>query len=147
MRIGVPKEIKNLEYRVGLTSGSVRELIEHGHDVLVETDAGAGIGMFDDDYRRVGAQIADDGAAVFAHCDMIVKVKEPQPHECRQLQRGQILFTYLHLAPDAPQTEDLVKSGACCIAYETVTDRRGHLPLLSLMSSARSPGTSISRSM
>ena len=134
MRIGVPKEIKNLEYRVGLTSGSVRELIEHGHEVLVETEAGAGIGMLDDDYRRVGAQIADDAAHVFAQCDMIVKVKEPQPHECRQLREGQILFTYLHLAPDPEQAQLLLDSGVSAIAYETVTGPDRTLPLLAPMS-------------
>jgi alanine dehydrogenase len=134
MHIGVPKEIKNQEYRVGLTSGSVRELVEHGHEVLVESDAGAGIGMFDADYERVGATIARSAEDVFARADLIVKVKEPQPHECARLRKGQILFTYLHLAPDPGQAQRLIESGVSAIAYETVTGRGHTLPLLAPMS-------------
>ncbi len=134
MRIGVPKEIKNREFRVGLTSGSVRELVEHGHEVLVESNAGAGIGMLDDDYERVGATIAADAGQVFAECDFIVKVKEPQPNECDQLRAGQILFTYLHLAPDAALAGRLMDSGVSAIAYETVTGAEHTLPLLAPMS-------------
>jgi len=130
MRVGIPKEIKTHEYRVGLTPAGVRELVTHGHAVLVEPSAGAGIGFSDDTYRSAGAEIAAD---VFA-ADMIVKVKEPQPQEIARLRRGQLLFTYLHLAADAEQTRGLMKSGATCIAYETVTDRAGTLPLLAPMS-------------
>ena len=124
MLVGVPKEIKNHEYRVGLTPGSVRELIHHGHQVLVESEAGAGIGMHDADYRAAGAEVAS-AAAVFARADMIVKVKEPQPHEIARLKPGQVLFTYLHLAPDAQQTRALLASGVTAIAYETVTGLHG----------------------
>ncbi len=134
MRIGVPKEIKVHEYRVGLTPDSVREFIVHGHTVVVETEAGAGIGRSDEDYRTAGAEIAGDAKAVFAKAEMIVKVKEPQAGERRMLRDGQILFTYLHLAADADQCRDLVASGATCIAYETVTDDKGGLPLLAPMS-------------
>ncbi len=134
MRIGVPKEIKVHEYRVGLTPDSVREFTAHGHQVLVETQAGAGIGSSDDDYRAAGAEIAATPADVFSQTEMIVKVKEPQAVERRMLRPGQILFTYLHLAPDPDQTRDLVNSGAICIAYETVTDGHGGLPLLAPMS-------------
>jgi alanine dehydrogenase len=134
MLVGVPKEIKTHEYRVGLVPGSVRELVLHGHKVLVETGAGAGIGFADDAYRAAGAEIAPDARSVFAAADMIVKVKEPQPSEIALLRKGQILFTYLHLAADKAQTEGLIKSGATCIAYETVTDARGGLPLLAPMS-------------
>ena len=134
MIIGVPKEIKNHEYRVGMIPASVRELISHGHQVLVETNAGAGIGFSDDDYIAVGASILPHAADVFAQADMIVKVKEPQAVERAMLREGQILFTYLHLAPDFPQTDELIKSKAVCIAYETVTDNMGHLPLLAPMS-------------
>ncbi|QQS53381.1 MAG: alanine dehydrogenase [Candidatus Competibacteraceae bacterium] len=134
MRIGVPKEIKVHEYRVGLTPDSVREFTAHGHQVLMETQAGAGIGSSDDDYRAAGAEIAAMPADIFAQADMIVKVKEPQAVERRMLRPDQILFTYLHLAPDPDQTRDLVKSGAICIAYETVTDGHGGLPLLAPMS-------------
>src|SRR2546428_6604838 len=134
MLIGVPKEIKTHEYRVGLVPGSVRELVVHGHKVLVETGAGVGIGFSDDDYRAAGAEIAPDAKVVFAAADMIVKVKEPQPGEIAALRKGQILFTYLHLAADKAQTEGLIRSGATCIAYETVTDARGGLPLLAPMS-------------
>jgi alanine dehydrogenase len=134
MLIGLPKEIKNHEYRVGLTPSSVRELVAHGHQVLVQRTAGAGIGASDEDYQRAGATLADDAAAVFAKAEMIVKVKEPQAVERRMLREGQILFTYLHLAPDPEQAADLVKSGAICIAYETVTQPNGGLPLLAPMS-------------
>ncbi|MEE2691684.1 MAG: alanine dehydrogenase [Pseudomonadota bacterium] len=134
MRVGVPKEIKNNEYRVGLTPGSVREYVAHGHEVLVETGAGAGIRADDDVYRAAGAKIAPDAAAVFAQSEMIVKVKEPQPVEIERLREGQILYTYLHLAPDAAQTKGLIKSGVTGVAYETVTDDFGGLPLLAPMS-------------
>lgn len=134
MIIGVPKEIKNHEYRVGMVPASVRELVNHGHQVIVETDAGMGIGFTNEDYTQAGAEILATAADVFAKADMIVKVKEPQAVERAMLREDQILFTYLHLAPDLPQTEDLVKSKAICIAYETVTDARGGLPLLAPMS-------------
>ena len=134
MRIGVPKEIKVLENRVGLTPGSVRELVHHGHSVVVEHDAGAGIGMHDADYTREGATIAASAADIYGSADMIVKVKEPQAAERAMLRPGQILFTYLHLAPDPEQTRDLVASNAVCIAYETVTSPSGGLPLLAPMS-------------
>jgi alanine dehydrogenase len=134
MRIGVPKEIKVHEYRVGLVPAAVRELVESGHEVLVQTGAAAGIGFSDADYQRVGAKIAATAADVFAQSEMIVKVKEPQPQECAMLRAGQILYTYLHLAPDPKQTEALIKSGATCIAYETVTAPDGSLPLLTPMS-------------
>jgi alanine dehydrogenase len=134
MQVGVPKEIKNHEYRVGLVPSSVRELVHHGHKVLVETKAGEGIGFSDEDYRACGAEIAPDAESVFAKAEMIVKVKEPQPVEYARLRAGQVLFTYLHLAPDLPQTEGLVKSGCVAIAYETVTNARGGLPLLAPMS-------------
>ncbi len=134
MLIGVPAEIKNHEYRVGLIPASVRELVHHGHDVIVETGAGAGIGHYDDKYEAAGARIVKTAGEVFAEADLIVKVKEPQANERAMLRPGQTLFTYLHLAPDAEQTHDLVKSGAICIAYETVTDAQGRLPLLAPMS-------------
>ncbi|WP_029058924.1 alanine dehydrogenase [Stappia stellulata] len=134
MRIGVPKEIKNHEYRVGLTPESVRELVANGHDVVIETQAGAGIGAGDEVYQTAGARILATAAEVFEAAQMIVKVKEPQAVERAMLRPDHILFTYLHLAPDAAQTADLVKSGATCIAYETVTDGRGGLPLLAPMS-------------
>ena len=134
MRIGLPTEIKNHEYRVGLTPASVRELSSHGHDVLVQSGAGASIGLADDQYRAAGATLANDAAEVFAESDMIVKVKEPQPLECAMLRPGQILYTYLHLAPDPTQTAALVKSGAICVAYETITGPGGGLPLLAPMS-------------
>jgi alanine dehydrogenase len=134
MLIGVPKEIKVHEYRVGLVPAGVRELVHNGHKVLVETGAGAGIGFDDKAYKAAGAQIAKDAAEVFAKAEMIVKVKEPQPRECKMLRQGQLLFTYLHLAPDPEQTQGLIKSGATAIAYETVTDERGGLPLLAPMS-------------
>src|SRR6187402_2713405 len=134
MRVGCPKEIKNHEYRVGLTPGSVREYAAHGHEVLVETGAGAGIGADDNAYRTAGARIAKTAEEVFAKSDMIVKVKEPQPGEWVQLRENQILYTYLHLAPDPEQTKGLLASGVTAIAYETVTDDRGGLPLLAPMS-------------
>ena len=134
MLIGVPKECKVQEYRLGLTPTSVRELIAHGHGVAVETGAGDGIGRGDADYREAGAQIVATAAEIFARADMVVKVKEPQPAERRMLREGQILFTYLHLAPDADQARDLLASGAVCIAYETVTSDKGGLPLLAPMS-------------
>ena len=134
MLVGVPKEIKVHEYRVGLTPSSVREMTMHNHVVLVQTGAGEGIGATDDDYRRAGAEIAASAEDVFKRAEMIVKVKEPQPIERAMLRDGQILFTYLHLAPDPEQTADLLKSGAICIAYETVTAPTGGLPLLAPMS-------------
>ncbi|MGI9499091.1 MAG: alanine dehydrogenase, partial [Geminicoccaceae bacterium] len=134
MLIGTPKEIKNHEYRVGLTPESVAELVGHGHDVLVETSAGAGIGAEDAAYAAAGATVVDGAEEVFAQADMIVKVKEPQASERKMLRQDQILYTYLHLAPDPEQTKDLVDSGAVCIAYETVTDEDGGLPLLKPMS-------------
>ena len=134
MIIGCPKEIKNHEYRVGVTPESAGEMISHGHKVMIETNAGAGIGAEDDAYRAAGAAIVDTAAEVFATADMIVKVKEPQAVERAMLREGQVLYTYLHLAPDPEQTKDLIASGAICIAYETVTDRSGGLPLLKPMS-------------
>ncbi len=134
MRIGVPKEIKVHEYRVGLTPSSVREATAHGNAVIVERGAGAGIGMTDGQYAAAGATLAASAAEVFAAADLIVKVKEPQPQERQLLRPGQVLFTYLHLAPDPEQTRDLVASGAVCIAYETVTSAAGGLPLLAPMS-------------
>ena len=134
MIIGVPKEIKNNEYRVGLTPGNVAEFIHHGHEVMVEAGAGAGISFSDQDYAGAGAAIADKAESVFAAADMIIKVKEPQPNECKMLKKGQVLFTYLHLAPDPLQTELLIKSGCTAVAYETVTDDNGGLPLLTPMS-------------
>ena len=134
MRIGVPKEIKVLENRVGLTPGSVREAVHHGHEVVVEHNAGQGIGMDDDAYRRAGGRVVETAAEVFAAAEMIVKVKEPQAVERRMLREGQLLFTYLHLAPDPDQAKELVASGAVCIAYETVTSPSGGLPLLAPMS-------------
>lgn len=134
MIIGVPKEIKNHEYRVGMVPASVRELINHGHQVIVEHNAGIGIGFTNEDYQEAGATVIDTAAEVFAQAEMIVKVKEPQAVERAMLREGQILFTYLHLAPDLPQTQDLIKSKAICIAYETVTDTQGGLPLLAPMS-------------
>jgi len=134
MRIGVPKEIKNHEYRVGLTPASVRELTGSGHPVLVQAGAGAAIGLDDAQYLAAGATLAQDAAEVFAQAEMIVKVKEPQPVECALLRPGQILYTYLHLAPDPAQTAALVRSGAVCIAYETITGPGGGLPLLAPMS-------------
>ncbi|MFQ5984356.1 MAG: alanine dehydrogenase [Alphaproteobacteria bacterium] len=134
MLVGVPKEIKVHEYRVGLTPTSVRELVHHGHEVIVEKGAGSEIGLDDERYGAAGAVLADAAEEVFARADLIVKVKEPQPHECRVLREGQVLFTYLHLAPNPEQTRLLMESGCVAIAYETVTDARGRLPLLAPMS-------------
>lgn len=134
MRVGVPKEIKNHEYRVGLTPSSVRELRSHGHEVLVQSGAGAEIGLHDGQYVQAGAALAHTAQEVFAWAEMIVKVKEPQPAECLLLREGQILYTYLHLAPDPELTAALLKSGAVCIAYETITGPAGGLPLLAPMS-------------
>ncbi|MDR3411970.1 MAG: alanine dehydrogenase [Formivibrio sp.] len=134
MLIGVPKEIKNHEYRVGLTPAGVRELVANGHQVMVEKQAGAAIGFGDDLYAAAGAKMVEAAAEIFATAEMVIKVKEPQPIEYKQLRVGQILYTYLHLAPDPEQTKGLVESGAICIAYETVTDVRGGLPLLAPMS-------------
>jgi alanine dehydrogenase len=134
MRIGCPREIKNSEYRVGLTPESVKELVRHGHQVVVESGAGAGIGASDDLYRAAGAEIAEGPEAVFATGDMVVKVKEPQPQEIAKLREGQVLYTYLHLAPDPEQTAGLLKAGVTAIAYETVTGPGGTLPLLKPMS-------------
>ncbi len=134
MIIGTVKEIKNHEYRVGLTPESASELVEHGHSVLVETGAGDGIGAADEAYAAAGAELAGSAAEVFERAEMIVKVKEPQPSETAMLRPGQILFTYLHLAPDPEQTQALIDSGAVCIAYETVTAPGGGLPLLKPMS-------------
>jgi len=134
MRVGVPREIKSQEYRVGLTPASVREYVSAGHTVVVETKAGEGIGSPDDAYRKAGAVVVDTAAEVFATAGLIVKVKEPQASEWRQLREGQILFTYLHLAPDPEQTRGLIASGCTAIAYETVTDDAGGLPLLAPMS-------------
>ena len=134
MRIGVPSEIKVHEYRVGLIPSSVQELVHHGHEVVVQAGAGLGAGLTDDDYVAAGATILGTAEEVFAQADMIVKVKEPLAEERKRLRKGQILYTYLHLAPDAPQTRDLIDSGAVCIAYETVTANNGSLPLLTPMS-------------
>lgn len=134
MQLGVPKEIKADENRVGLTPSSVREVVEHGHGVLVETGAGAGIDFDDDAYRGAGAEIAGSAAEVFDRAQMVVKVKEPQPNETAMLRPDQVLFAYLHLAPDPEQTDALQRSGCIAIAYETVTDERGGLPLLAPMS-------------
>ncbi len=134
MIIGIPKEIKNHEYRVGLTPASVREIVHHGHKVLVETNAGTGVGASDADYIAAGASIIASANEIFASAEMIIKVKEPQAEECSMLREDQILFAYLHLAPDPRQTKGLVDSGAVCIAYETVTSPLGGLPLLAPMS-------------
>ena len=134
MLVGVPKEIKNNEFRVGLTPSSVAELVHHGHQVLVETGAGIGSGLSDGEYAQAGATIVEAPAAIFARAEMVVKVKEPLAAERARLRPGQILFTYLHLAPDLAQTRDLLASGATCIAYETVTSPYGGLPLLTPMS-------------
>lgn len=134
MLVGIPKEIKNHEYRVGLTPESVAEVIRNGHEAVVETNAGMGIGATDEEYIAAGARILNTAAEVFESAEMIVKVKEPQSVERKMLKPGQILYTYLHLAPDPEQTRDLVESKAVCIAYETVTDDQGGLPLLKPMS-------------
>ncbi len=134
MIIGIPKEIKNHEYRVGMTPAGVKELVAHGHRLLVETNAGTGIGFDDADYLSAGAEIIASAEAVFAEAEMIIKVKEPQSQECRMLRPGQLLFTYLHLAPDPEQAKLLLESGATCVAYETITAAGGGLPLLAPMS-------------
>jgi len=134
MLIGVPKEIKNHEYRVGLTTAGVRELVGAGHQVMVQKDGGAAIGFTNEAYQAAGASIVDTADEIFAKAEMVIKVKEPQPEECKKLRPGQILYTYLHLAPDPEQTKLLVDSGASCIAYETVTSPGGGLPLLAPMS-------------
>ena len=134
MRIGVPREIKDHEYRVGLVPAGVAELVHAGHEVWVECGAGAGIGIADERYAAAGARLVDDAAAIWRDAGLIVKVKEPQPAERALLHAGQVLFTYLHLAPDPAQTADLLASGATCIAYETVTAPGGALPLLTPMS-------------
>lgn len=134
MRIGVPKEIKDNEFRVGLTPNSAAELTHHGHEVLIETNAGVGSGLSDAEYVAAGASIVATAEEIFQRAEMVVKVKEPLAIERKRLRRGQILFTYLHLAPDLPQTQDLLDSGATCIAYETVTSATGGLPLLTPMS-------------
>lgn len=134
MLIGVPKEIKNHEYRVGLTPASVRELTSRGHQVMVQNNAGSAIGLQDKDYEAAGAEMVATAADIFQRADMIVKVKEPQPVECKMLRPGQILYTYLHLAPDPEQTKALIDSGAICFAYETITGPGGGLPLLAPMS-------------
>lgn len=134
MIVGVPKEIKNHEYRVGMTPSSVRELTARGHQVLVQKNAGTEIGLSDEQYKAVGAELVETAKEIFERAEMIVKVKEPQALECAMLRPGQILYTYLHLAPDPEQTAALVKSGAICIAYETITGANGGLPLLAPMS-------------
>ncbi len=134
MRIGVPREIKNHEYRVGLTPTSVYELVTNGHEVIVETDCGDGINCPDAEYKRAGAEVVSGAEQIFESAEMVVKVKEPEADERKMLKPGQILFTYLHLASDPEQTRDLVDSGAVCIAYETVTNEAGGLPLLAPMS-------------
>lgn len=134
MLVGVPKEIKNHEYRVGLTPAGAAALVRDGHAVLVQTQAGAGVGFSDEAYEDAGARIAATAAEIFATADMVVKVKEPQPVEYQQLRSGQVLFTYLHLAPDPEQTKGLIESDCVAIAYETVTDAQGGLPLLKPMS-------------
>ena len=134
MKIGCPKEIKPQEFRVGMTPAGVHEVVIEGHEVIVETNAGSGIGVTDADYEAAGATVVATAAEVFAAAELIVKVKEPQLHECAMLRPGQVLFTYLHLAADAAQAEALVKSGATAIAYETVTAADGSLPLLTPMS-------------
>ena len=134
MQLGVPREIKAQEFRVGMTPAGARELVGAGHNVLIESGAGDAIGLTDALYRAAGASVVETAEQVFAESDMIVKVKEPQPHECRQLRPEQLLFTYLHLAADPMQAELLINSGATCIAYETITSPQGALPLLAPMS-------------
>ena len=134
MRIGIPKEIKILEKRVGIVPAGVRELVQCGHEVLVETQAGVGVGLEDEAYLEAGAKVVEKAETVFADSDLIVKVKEPQLAECERLSPGQTLFTYLHLAADPEQAKALVASGATAIAYETVTAPNGSLPLLTPMS-------------
>src|SRR5882724_1047415 len=134
MLVGVPKEIKDNEFRVGLVPSTVRELTAKGHEVLIERNAGLGAGLSDADYQAVGAKVVPDADQIFGRADFVVKVKEPLAVERKKLRPGQVLFTYLHLAADCEQTEDLVASGAICIAYETVTSAQGTLPLLTPMS-------------
>ncbi|WP_296058450.1 alanine dehydrogenase [uncultured Amphritea sp.] len=134
MLIGIPKEIKNNEYRIGMTPAGVRELISHGHKVMVQRDGGSAIGLLNEQYEAAGAQLIDTPEEIFATAEMIIKVKEPQPNECKMLRPGQLLFTYLHLAPDPEQTRLLIESDCIAIAYETVTDSHGGLPLLAPMS-------------
>ena len=134
MLVGVPKEIKDNEYRVGIVPSTVRELTENGHQVVIERQAGTGAGFGDADYKTAGAEIVSDGDAVFARAELIVKVKEPLATERKKLSREQVLFTYLHLAPDRAQTEELMATGVTAIAYETVTSQQGTLPLLMPMS-------------
>ena len=134
MLIGVPKEIKNNEFRIGLTPAGVKEIVHHGHQVMVQQNGGLAIGFDDEQYASVGAEIVASAEEIFSRADMIIKVKEPQPNECKMLRSGQILFTYLHLAPDPEQTRLLLESGATCIAYETVTENGPGLPLLAPMS-------------
>jgi alanine dehydrogenase len=134
MLVGVPREVKDNEFRVGLTPSAVRELVAHGHQVIVETGAGVVLDLNDERYRTAGAEVVPDTASVFARAELVVKVKEPQPPELAMLRPGQVLFTYLHLAPDAEQTQALIQSGCIAVAYETVTDDRGGLPLLAPMS-------------
>ena len=134
MRIGIPKEIKTQEYRVGMAPGSVREAVHHGHTAMVERYAGRGAGFSDDAYRAAGATVVDTAVEIFATAEMVVKVKEPQPIEIAMLREGQVLFTYLHLAADKAQTDGLMASGCIAIAYETVTSKAGNLPLLAPMS-------------
>jgi alanine dehydrogenase len=153
MLVGVPREIKTHEYRVGLTPSAVREYVAAGHRVIIESSAGAGIGASDDTYRKAGADIVDTAAEIFSRADLVVKVKEPQSSEWVQLREGQFLFTYLHLAPDPQQTQGLIKSGVTAIAYETVTDSLGGLPLLAPMSevagrlSIEAAGSALKRSV
>ncbi len=134
MLIGVPKEIKDNEYRVGIVPATVRELTDKGHQVLIEAGAGSGAGLPDHDYKAAGAELVADADAVYGRAELVVKVKEPLAAERKKLRRGQVLFAYLHLAPDREQTEDLMKSGVTAIAYETVTSPQGTLPLLTPMS-------------
>lgn len=134
MIIGCPKEIKVREYRVGLVPSSVKELVKHGHTVMIQSHAGEGIGITNEEYISAGAVIVDTAEEIFAQCEMIVKVKEPQPVEIKMLREDQLLYTYLHLAPDPEQTKGLVESGCIAVAYETVTDKHGRLPLLAPMS-------------
>lgn len=134
MLIGIPKEIKNNEYRIGMTPAGVRELVAHGHQVMMQRDGGTAIGLSNQQYEAAGAKLIDTAEEIFATAEMIIKVKEPQPNECKMLRPGQLLFTYLHLAPDPEQTRLLVESDCTAIAYETVTDAQGGLPLLAPMS-------------
>ncbi len=134
MLVGIPKEIKNEEHRVGLTPFNAHELVRHGHHVMIEHNAGAGIGFYDEHYRQLGVEVVSNASDIYARADMIVKVKEPQANELAMIRAGQVLFTYLHLAPDLQQAEALMKSGCIAIAYETVTDEFGGLPLLTPMS-------------